>query len=952
MAERIQADYVADVEKKLFEEPTLAHWRLSLGLEALLVRQRELEQAVADEGQQTRGVLHEELASLGLQLAAIAAQFRRFAHDQAGRYDQARLERALARYRELALESVDIIGLANLPEGDRNLAAKRLELRGLYVPLKVREERGALDAEAMELRRDAARHVAAGRHGDGADADDDALRSTGDVLAQRQRVVVLGDPGAGKTTIMRWIATAYLLRLKHDPGFADLPDVTSLPERDWLPVVIRCRDLDDDSLNGALDDVLRQTFRKSELEPDLVDALQVGLRDRLADGGALLLIDGLDEIASARVRSAFSRQLERIAAAYPQAPMLVSSRIVGYREMGQDLGRGFTHVVVTDLDREGKDRFAERWCALTEPPERQERAQRELIHAIHSSDRIERLTGNPMLLTTLALVKRKVGKLPTRRADLYWEAVHVLLNWRAEVDEPVDDREAIPQLEYLAYEMCRRGVQRMPRDEILDLWERMREEHTRIRPLRNHSPEEFLTLLERRTGLLVEAGHERHGGRPVPVYEFRHLTIQEYLAALAMVDGRWPGYDKNESLAEHVGRLAGEVEEVNDEFVVAERWRESLRLCVSCCDEREVDDVMVAILGLDAPAGEEDLVYPRAVLASACLADEPNVGDETANTVLRRFSTLARDAEFFDKSYLETVDALIDSGWMDRLRTLFAEEFLTRPSSFRASVGSLCSHLSVRELDDDQDIDQGQVGTWVQELGAVDTVTAVQAALRIMGMAFAERVKFDPDMVEALFVLADRGMPEAHAATWAMAWLSGTRRPYRKPGWRPESADTARLLGLVRRWAADPEVVYWALNVIPVVPDEQTAAELSSWVFSSETRPQQAAIGLFAESDGEAVLKALRLGLEDSRSRTRSACLGAVAWKASLDETSRRLLAPNFYPYDLKYGFGFFSWIDPDELIDDDRVNDAAEKLEVSVEEVRQRYQDLAPNLGLRLSWN
>lgn len=44
------------------------------------------------------------------------------------------------RYRELVLESCDIIDLANLPETDRHLATRQLELRRLYVPLRVRVE--------------------------------------------------------------------------------------------------------------------------------------------------------------------------------------------------------------------------------------------------------------------------------------------------------------------------------------------------------------------------------------------------------------------------------------------------------------------------------------------------------------------------------------------------------------------------------------------------------------------------------------------------------------------------------------------------------------------------------------------------------------------------------------------------------------------------------------------
>ena len=195
-----------------------------------------------------------------------------------------------------------------------------------------------------------------------------------------------------------------------------------------------------------------------------------------------------------------------------------------------------------------KDDFAVRWCALTEPAERREAAIRELQDDIHSSDRIERLTSNPMLLTTLALVKRNVGKLPSRRAELYREAVDVLLNFRREVDEPIDRREALPQLEYVAYAMCDAGVQELREDQVLELLEAIRLEYPNIRPIREHDPSEFLRLLERRTGILVESGQVIHNGWSVAVFEFRHLTFQEFLAGLALVDGRFPrGPDLDQS---------------------------------------------------------------------------------------------------------------------------------------------------------------------------------------------------------------------------------------------------------------------------------------------------------------------------------------------------------------------------------------------------------------------
>jgi hypothetical protein len=405
-----------------------------------------------------------------------------------------------------------------------------------------------------------------------------------------------------------------------------------------LPILIRCRDLPPGT--ETLDAMLDHSLRRSELPETECAPLRQLLRSKLERGEALLLVDGLDEIADPRARAGFAEQLTRIQRALHQAPVVVTSRIVGYREMGYRIRAGFEHLTVADLSKDDKDRFAERWSALTEHPERRADAAAELIRDIHSTDRIERLTGNPMLLTTMALIKRKLGRLPQRRVDLFEKAVEVLLNWRSQVDAPIDPREALPQLEYLAHAMCSEGIQQVREDQLLRWLTRCREEFPQIHPLREHSAEAFLALLERRTGLLIQAGLTRHDGRTLPVYEFRHLTLQEYLAAIALVQGHYRDRDRSKGLAEVVGPLAGRIGEQGaravvgrpDDVAVEESWREPLRLCLTACNDDEADAALRAILQ-PAP-GETGTERPRAVMAALCLADEPNVEDDTAAQVL------------------------------------------------------------------------------------------------------------------------------------------------------------------------------------------------------------------------------------------------------------------------------------------------------------------------------
>jgi hypothetical protein len=613
--------YFDAVDKAIFTHPVLAHWRQQLSLD----------------------YLREQVTAL-----------RKLAEEAVGVYSPAKQKAALDRYCKKALALWDIIDLSNLPEGDVQITTQQLLLRQLYMPLRIEVEQPQRGEDAdsalakLEQGREARRHREAGHFSadkldlPGFISGERARTPIGERLGVSRRLVVLGDPGGGKTTMLRWMATAYLLRHTDDPAFSKVPDTATLPNQPWIPVLIRCRELGEVDLCQSFTDFLTQHLNQTELLPDEASVMRAVILDRIAKGEALILVDGLDEITNSQVRMQFCQQLERTAARYPSAPIVVTSRIVGYRDMPYRMGSGFEHGVIAEMNREDKDLFAQRWIEVTEQHQpAQEKAKRvqELIDALHSSDRIERLTGNPMLLTTLALVKRKVGKLPNRRTKLYAEAVTVLLNWNPRRYEIIEEEEAIPQLEYLAYEMCRRGVQRLTDHEVLDLLEKLRVEYPNIRSIRRREPEAFLALLEARSSILIKSGSiwQENKGRENTLWEFRHLTFQEFLAARALIDGRYPERDKTKTLAEQVAPLAGVVEQSRRdprEAEVTESWREALRLLVAGCNDDEVEAVLLAILNPIPSEDPQKTTRARAVLAALCLADEPNVGEDSTKKVI------------------------------------------------------------------------------------------------------------------------------------------------------------------------------------------------------------------------------------------------------------------------------------------------------------------------------
>ncbi|MBI4748101.1 MAG: HEAT repeat domain-containing protein [Acidobacteria bacterium] len=781
-------------------------------------------------------------------------------------------------YCELLLKTCDIINLANLPEPDRHLAQKELELRRLYVPLrvwvepKINRERGI---EPGSEQSSPEQHFEKAEH----------LRlSIGECLTKHRRLVVLGDPGAGKTTFVHWMATAYLLRLKNDPDWQTFPNAQTLPDESWLPIIVRCGDLNPSAVVDSLEDILQFTLRKAELSTQKSQVLVELLRTRLKEGQALLILDGLDEITDTRLLSRVCGQLKQISEAYPQSPIIVTSRIVGYREMRHVLGGDFQRVTLADLLPEEKDDFARRWFTLTERPEHREIAITGFIDDIHSSNRIERLTGNPMLLTTMALVKRKVGKLPSSRVDLYREAVQVLLNWRSEVGLSLNPHEAIPQLEFVAYAMCDRGVQQLRRDEILSLLRQMRREFPNLDDIHNALPNDFLKRVEARTGLLVEIGTEFHEGLKESVYKFRHLTFQEYLAARALVYGRFPGRNSALSLAENVAPLAGRIFETALteaaqeakvlDTVVVEAWQESLRLCVSIYSDNPVDQVDQVLLAILTPLEGEPVgtIRARAMLAASCLADEPNVSEELAVRVIKEFVAQVKRGDGTGRLRTGIDLAAIEltkTRWKATLFTELIVRFKACEISIRPNLGGLCGVAKLSEISD-----FGDPVAWlfnqVRRLDSPNENEVIEAALGIMEYAFENEPVAIAELEVKLLAKLSENHPVAYAAAWALQWS------LIKGFWEPTSAQLNQILDYISNAEADPGTVRFLAWILGKSEVFAAVEPLLFWINYPYSELKKGVIGALAYLKDPQAVEPLILLLNDESTEVRQAAISAL----------------------------------------------------------------------------
>lgn len=559
------------------------------------------------------------------------------------------------KYLENELGDIQFEGLPT----DKEAGSMKVKLENIFVPIHLTQSHQNRLKDEFEI-------------------EEKTRVGIGKILHQNSRLAILAKPGGGKSTLIKRIAIAY--------AFPDRRKQINdkLPDEDWFPIFLRCRELGD-KVKLSITDILNGIPHRAEIH-SCADDFSILVSRALQNGNALLLIDGLDEISEDINRIAFVNQLRTFIATYPTINIIVTSRESGFRAVAGSLATYCENYTVSKLIPEEIEELCLKWHkAIIDESENTKKEANKLSELILKDSRIKVLAENPLLLTTLLFVKRWAGYLPTKRSVLYQEMIKLLLvTWNVEGHEILDIEEAEPQLAFVAYWMTKNGQQTISAEELNSCLIDARKQMPEILGYTNVNPSEFIRRVESRSSLLILAGHKQlESGIITAVYEFLHLSFQEYLTAKAIVKKFIPQIDIEHKIVDII------IPNVNNE-----NWKEVIPL-VAVLLERDAKDLIEylvseskSIANLKKPdLAKKEKLAPT--LLGSCLASEVQINRDLLDSAIEWYAK--NGYNLIDRGTSEIIlNNKFGPAFRAKIKDLYCSEF---SDLFSPPIGSLLSEI-------------------------------------------------------------------------------------------------------------------------------------------------------------------------------------------------------------------------------------------------------------------
>lgn len=440
-------------------------------------------------------------------------------------------------------------------------------------------------------------------------------------LYQRyNNIVVLGDPGSGKTCFVQHEILAYCRPPAEDSSWYSrhLPIYVSLAEAARL--------LDNSTKLLSICEIV-SSRRGIELPRTIVEKA-------LSEGRAAFFFDGLDEVGYIDKRITLLSEIDALVRTFASRGnrFVLASRPAAVQPV--DIPEAMTYLQLKGLTEEEVRTLAGR-VLTARLGENEEKSladdERELIERLIDDTRttpgIGRIARNPLLLTLLVLIYATTGAVSTRRHVIYTQAIKTLVSVRGRQtrEQQISEADLRTRLGALALGIFQREIAEIPeRSEVIEILTPLLPPPAAATAPRNTADvaNRFIQEVAEATGLLTI--HSRDDKQSEDLITFMHYSFLEYYAA--------------------AGLLSRDFKTLVPRFSGHARWRDVTTLLFGILSEQsDVTPLLERILSDDSPP--EAISRYKLLLALDC-ASECDVPPESSQDLLASaiFETVSKGA--------------------------------------------------------------------------------------------------------------------------------------------------------------------------------------------------------------------------------------------------------------------------------------------------------------------
>lgn len=351
------------------------------------------------------------------------------------------------------------------------------------------------------------------------------------VLEAGNRIRIIGDPGAGKTSIVKRLFRDACHRLIDDSG------------KHLLPIIVELRNLSKPPKTEDGNKLGDWLFKEIKAKVCRVGVFRVDEYFDLAakNTGLMLLLDGLDEVATTdypRVEAAILKLSDNLSNLSINNVIVLTMRIQFHQQVGYAYSAAFpASLAVQPFTPSHLFEFLDRWPFASDRRTHVARLYGEL------TDRpsLREMCSNPLILAMYVAHDQAQGgsRTPDSRTEFYRRVTEELVKFRRARGSKANRVPARRASDWMRF-LGRIALDHLTcNDQAANHleWSSMLSTAKEVFRLDENKAEDEIYRISSDTGLIsMEREHES--------WRFIHLTFCEFLAAYAAVDGAADGWNK------------------------------------------------------------------------------------------------------------------------------------------------------------------------------------------------------------------------------------------------------------------------------------------------------------------------------------------------------------------------------------------------------------------------